>query len=413
MPSCSFCQRPRNEVKALITAPQERAFICDRCVDDAARTVTTRPAREIEGPLPKPLEILSHLDEHVIAQDTAKKVLSAAVYKHYKRREALRRGIPMGDVEIEKSNILIAGPSGCGKTQLARTLARTLRVPFHVGDATKLTQSGYAGDDVDSLLQGLLERCSWNVDKAKWGIIVLDEIDKLGRKSGREVAGYRDVSGEGVQQALLKITEGGEVTLAKGMGARLVDGARQETLTIDTTNILFIGMGSFQGIGDIIDRRLNDSARLGFGGQLRKDLPDEALYRDLREEDVLEFGIIPELAGRFPVLTSVLPLTVADLLRVLTEPKHALVKQFQALYAMDDVDLTFDDEALVAIAEKAGRQKTGARALRGIIEKLMNPYDLTVPSEPDIREIRITKAFVTGKAEPTIRRGPLVKTLQA
>lgn len=413
MPSCSFCLRPRNEVKVLIPAPEDRAFICERCLDNAARAVTSKPVKEAEGPLPKPLEMLRHLDEHVIAQDAAKRVLAAAVYKHYKRREALRRSLPLGEVEIEKSNILIAGPSGCGKTQLARTLARRLRVPFYVGDATKLTQSGYAGDDVDSLLQGLLERCSWNIDKAKWGIIVLDEIDKLGRKSGREVAGYRDVSGEGVQQALLKITEGGEVTLAKGMGARLVDGTRQETVTIDTTNILFIGMGSFAGIQNVIDRRMNDGARLGFGGSLKVEVPKDVIYGDLREEDILEFGIIPELAGRFPVVTSVRPLTVDDLLRVLTEPKHALVKQFQALYAMDDVLLTFDDDALLAIARKAEKQETGARALRGILETLMNPYDLMVPSEPDIREIRITKAFVEGKTEPVIVRGPLIQALQA
>jgi ATP-dependent Clp protease ATP-binding subunit ClpX len=412
MPACSFCLRPRNEVKALIPAPEDRAFICDRCLD-AARAVVLKPTREAEGPLPKPLEILRHLDEHVIAQDPAKKVLAAAVYKHYKRREAIRRALPIDDIEIEKSNILIAGPSGCGKTQLARTLARLLRVPFYVGDATKITQAGYAGDDVDSLLQGLLERCGWNIDKAKWGIIVLDEIDKLARKTGREVAGYRDVSGEGVQQALLKIIEGGEVTIAKGMGSRLVDGTRQETVTIDTTNILFIGMGSFNGIEEVIHRRMNEGVRLGFGGSLRKDAARDVVYRELCEEDILEFGVIPELAGRFPVLTSVAPLSVDDLLRVLTEPKHALVKQLQALYAMDDVRLTFDEDALRAIAEKAEKRETGARALRGIVEALLNPYDLTVPSDPDIREIRVTKAFVKGAADPVIRRGPLVSALRA
>lgn len=413
MTSCTFCERPRNEVKVLVPAPFERAFICERCVDKAARAIGTRPVKEVEDPLPKPLEILAYLEDYVIAQDAAKKVVSAAVYKHYKRREAAKRGPLSNDVEIEKSNILIAGPSGCGKTQLARSLARLLRVPLFVGDATKLTQSGYAGDDVESLLQGLLEKCSWNVDRAKWGIIVLDEIDKLGRKSGREVSGYRDVSGEGVQQALLKIIEGGEVTLAKGMGARLIDGSRQECLTIDTTNILFIGLGSFDGVDKIVHRRINDAVSLGFGGKLKQDLPDDALYRDMREEDILEFGIIPELAGRFPVLTSVLPLSTADLRRVLTEPKHALVRQFQALYAMDDVVLEFDDDALSAIARKAKQRKTGARALRGILETLMNPYDLTIPSQPDIRAMRITRAFVEGKAEPSIVRGPLVQTLRA
>lgn len=413
MPSCTFCERPRNEVKVLVPAPFERAFICERCVDNAGRAMAARPLQEAESQLPKPLEILAYLEDYVIAQDAAKMVVSAAVYKHYKRREAAKRGIGSGDVEIEKSNILIAGPSGCGKTQLARSLARLLRVPMFVGDATKLTQSGYAGDDVDSLLQGLLEKCSWNVEKAKWGIIVLDEIDKLGRKSGREVSGYRDVSGEGVQQALLKIIEGGEVTLAKGIGTRLVDGARQESLTIDTTNILFIGLGSFDGVDRIVHRRINDAVSVGFGGKLREDHSQGVLYESMCEEDILEFGIIPELAGRFPVLTSVLPLSTADLRRVLTEPKHALVRQFQALYAMDDVVLEFDDDALSAIARKARKRKTGARALRGILETLMNPYDLIVPSQPDIRAIRITKAFVEGKAEPSITRGPLVATLRA
>lgn len=380
------------------------------------RALTSVKPREdpADAPLPKPREILARLDEYVIGQDPAKRTIAAAVYKHYKRREAARRGFNYNgqEVEISKSNILIAGPSGCGKTQIARTIARLLRVPFHIGDATRITQAGYAGDDPESLLQGLLEKCSWDVEKAKWGIVVIDEVDKIGRKSGREVAGYRDVSGEGVQQALLKIVEGGEVTVSRGLGARVGDPTK-EAITIDTTNILFICMGSFDGIQNTISTRLNKAAKLGFGNALRRTVSSDEVYANLTPEDVIEFGVIPELVGRLPVLTSVIPLTEPELVRILTEPKDALVRQLQALYAMDDVDLQFEPEALLAIARQAKASETGARALRGILERLLLPYDLDIPSRPEVAALKITAAFVTGQGGPVIVERAPVKVARA
>lgn len=413
MASCSLCRRPRNEVKALVPFPKDpSAFICDGCLRDGMRALTSVKPKEdpADAPLPKPREILARLDEYVIGQDPAKRTIAAAVYKHYKRREAARRGFTYGgqEVEINKSNILIAGPSGCGKTQIARTIARLLRVPFHIGDATRITQAGYAGDDPESLLQGLLEKCSWDVEKAKWGIIVVDEVDKIGRKTGREVAGYRDVSGEGVQQALLKIVEGGEVTVSRGLGARVGDPTK-EAITIDTTNILFICMGSFDGIQNTISTRLNKAAKLGFGNSSRRTVSSDEVYANLTPEDVIEFGIIPELVGRLPVLTSVIPLTEPELVRILTEPKDALVRQLQALYAMDDVDLQFEPEALLAIARQAKASETGARALRGILERLLLPYDLDIPSRPEVAALKITAGFVSGQGGPVIvERAPVV-----
>ena len=407
-PKCSFCGRPQNEVKALISSASQSTHICDGCLEKGIAAVRGRAAKEMteEAPLPKPLEIEALLDQYVIGQPMAKAHVSMAVYNHYKRRRALQNNfVPSdGEVEIDKSNVLIAGPSGCGKTALARTIARILKVPFYVGDATKLTQSGYAGDDVDMLLQGLLEQCGWDVEKAQWGIIVIDEIDKLSRSSGREVSGYRDVSGEGVQQALLKITEGGKVTVAKGNGARLIDASQQATVQIDTSNILFIGMGSFDGIQRHVDKRLNSSATLGFGAPLRQKLAEGEAYTQLEEDDFLQFGIIPELMGRFPILTSVLSLTVEELHRILTEPKNALVKQFRALYEMDGITLQFDDEAVMAIAEKAKKRKTGARALRGVLEELLVQYSRSLPSDPNVKGLRITRAFTLGEGEPILTR---------
>lgn len=407
MVTCIFCQRPRNEVKALIPSPRDsRTFICDGCLRDGIRTLnaSAKPKDDgTEAPLPKPNEILARLNDYVIGQDMAKSHVAAAVYQHYKRREAVRRGFVFkGEpVEIQKSNILIAGPSGSGKTQIARTVARLLRVPFYIGDATRITQAGYAGDDPESLIQGLLEKCSWDVEKAKWGIIALDEVDKLARKTGREVAGYRDVSGEGVQQALLKIMEGGEVTVSKGLGARVGDPTK-EAITFDTSNVLFLCMGSFAGIETLVSKRLNGSVRLGFGGSLRQDYPAREIYSSLIDEDFVEFGIIPELVGRLPVLTGVVPLEEAELVRVLTEPKDAIVRQQQALYAMDDVDLQFDDAALRAIARQAKERQTGARALRSILASLLLPYDLQVPSTPEIKSLRVTADFVCGRSGPII-----------
>lgn len=415
MTYCSFCGRPRNEVNALVPNAAQKVFICDSCLKLGLKSLGAIKGKDpVEAPLPKPHEILARLDEYVIGQGQAKRTVAAAVYKHYKRREAARTGFVFqgGPVEIQKSNILMLGPTGCGKTEIARTIARILKVPFYIGDATRITQAGYAGDDPETLVQGLLEKCSWDVEKAKWGIIAIDEIDKLSRKTGREVAGYRDVSGEGVQQALLKIIEGGEVTVPRGIGTRVNDPNR-EVITIDTTGILFICLGSFAGIEKVIDQRLNRAASLGFGGKLREKTSQEQLYGAVTEEDVIEFGIIPELAGRLPVLTSITSLTEAEMIRVLTEPKDALVKQVQALYAMDDVDLQFDEAALLMIARKAKRRETGARALRGILETLMLPYDLDIPSRRDVVSLRVTADFVNGKAAPILVTRSLVQKARA
>lgn len=407
---CSFCGKPKNEVANLIAGGSSGIFICNGCVEmshTALVEVQLQKAKEADAdkPLPKPLELLALLNEYVIGQETAQKIVATAVYNHYKRRRAIREGFKF-DVEIQKSNILIGGPSGCGKTQIARTIARILNVPFYVQDATKLTQAGYVGEDVDVVIQGLIEKAKGNVEQAQWGIVVIDEIDKLARKSGRDASAYRDVSGEGVQQALLKLVEGGEITIAKSKGSRLIDPMLQETVTVDTTNILFICMGSFNGIKDVIQRRVNSKVRVGFGGTQKEEVNEAEIYGDLNEDDILEFGIIPELAGRLPVLTSVLKLTEEELVRVLLEPKDSLVKQFKALFRMDDIDLQFEDKALKAIARKAATRETGARALRGIIEKLLLPHSLTAPSDPEIEAIRITEDYVEGKvAEPIIVKG--------
>lgn len=385
-------------------------LICNFCIDDA-QTAIVQKEREIaskggDKPLPTPREIMAMLDDYVIGQGIAKKTVAAAVYRHYRRRqvwEETKGKLPNG-LELEKSNILMTGPSGCGKTQIARTIAKILDVPFYVGDATKLTQAGYVGDDVDTLLQGLLEKCSWNVDRAQWGIIVIDEIDKIARKSGGTGSAYRDVTGEGVQQALLKLVEGGEVTIAKGQGARLMDPTQQQTVTIDTTNILFICMGSFDGIQRVVSQRVNKNHSVGFGGrQKRKEISDKEVYENLSEEDILEFGIIPELAGRLPVLTGVLRLTKEEMVQIMTEPKDAIVKQEKFLYGLGDVTLDFEDEALEAIAEAAQERKTGARAIRGILTNLMLPYDMDVPGS-DITYLKVTGAYARGEGDPVIHR---------
>jgi ATP-dependent Clp protease ATP-binding subunit ClpX len=416
MVTCSFCNRPRNEVKALVPSRDNKTFICDGCLREGTRTLSAPKGKDdaADAPLPKPNEIIARLHEYVIGQNMAKGHVAAAVYEHYKRRDALRRGFIFDGqpVEIEKSNILVTGPTGSGKTQMARTIARLLRVPLHVGDATRITQAGYAGDDPETLIQGLLEKCAWDVEKAKWGMIVIDEIDKLARKSGREVAGYRDVSGEGVQQALLKIIEGGEVTVSRGLGARIGDPTK-EAIVFDTSNVLFICMGSFAGIDNLVGKRLNQDVRLGFGGMLRTEFQHKELYGQITDEDLIEFGIIPELVGRLPVLTSTLPLEEDELVRILTEPKDAITRQMQALYAMEGVDLQFDDAALLTIARKAKQRPTGARALRGILKALFLPYDLEIPSRPEIQSMRVTADFVLGRSGPVLVERPRVEAARA
>ena len=401
---CNFCGRPRNEVKDLVTA-KDGSGICDTCLtgaqamlDEKARKAGGEPASNKAKPVKKPREIKGLLDLDVISQDDAKRAVAIAVYKHYRRREVdtNRNGKVLLDGEeitIEKSNILLLGPTGSGKTHIARTAAKMLGVPFFVGDATRLTQAGYMGDDVESLLQGLMADAQQDVEKAQWGIIFLDETDKLARKSGRSTSGSRDVTGEGVQQALLKLIEGCQVAVPRGMGSRMISGQNPMD-TIDTTNILFICAGSFAGIEPIIEKRLNKSAGIGFGVDSRGKFENTALYRSATVEDIEEFGLLPEFVGRLPVLTSTYELTEPELIRVLTEPKNSICKQFRALFSLDGIDLQFEQAALVAVAQEAKKRGTGARALRTILEKVLEPYSFDAPDSTDLSTIRITAESV-------------------
>lgn len=402
---CSFCNRPRNEVKALV-GNDGGPHICNRCLEDGWKAYTHSQKAETaaahkDEPLRKPREIKALLDEHVIAQDKAKTDLAIAVYNHYKRREAQKRGVDLG-VEVQKSNILLMGPSGTGKTELARSVAKMLKVPFFVGDATRLTQAGYVGDDVESLLQGLIQDADGDIERAQWGIIFIDEFDKLARKSGRGATGYRDVSGEGVQQALLKLLEGSKVVVPRGMGSRV--GMSGGGDVFDTSNVLFIGAGSFAGVEEVIEKRVNRNTGMGFGAQTKAKLTKSDVYLQVSEDDVLDFGLIPELMGRLPVITTTLDLTEDEMIRILTEPKNAIIRQFQALFSMDGIDLQFDEEALRAIAREAKKRPTGARALRGIVEAVLRPYSFDAPSDEALKAIRVTEDAVTGKGQAVMVR---------
>ena len=403
---CSFCNRPRNEVKALIAATDDGPFICNRCLEQGFKAVAESAKKDTgvkEELLRRPREIKAFLDQHVISQDKAKTDIAVAVYNHYKRRQAIQKGLYL-DVEVQKSNILLMGPSGMGKTELARSVARMLKVPFYVADATRLTQAGYVGDDVESILQGLIADADGDIERAQWGICFIDEFDKLARKSGRGASGYRDVTGEGVQQALLKLLEGSRVAIPRGMNAKAIVAGAGGADMIDTTNILFIGAGSFAGIEECVEQRLNKRTAMGFGAPSRTTFNKSQIYLKVTEEDVLEFGMIPELMGRMPVLTTVLELTEDEMVRILTEPKNALVKQQQALYAMDDVDLQFDEAALRAIAKEAVKRPTGARALRSIVEATLAPYSFEIPGDPTVQALRITEEAVLGTGKAIIVR---------